>query len=62
MDKNSYMGFFLIVLIMIGSYFFLKGPADQAKKLQAQQDSIKAVQAAAKKPSPTTAKFDSTKK
>ena len=27
MDKNSYMGFFLIVLIMIGSYFFLKGPA-----------------------------------
>lgn len=62
MDKNSYMGFFLIVLIMIGSYFFLKGPADQAKKLQAQQDSIKAVQAAAKKSSPATAKFDSTKK
>ncbi|MGZ3945359.1 MAG: membrane protein insertase YidC, partial [Mucilaginibacter sp.] len=62
MDKNSYMGFFLIVLIMIGSYFFLKGPADQAKKLQAQQDSIKAVQAATEKPSATTAKFDSTKK
>jgi len=62
MDKNSYMGFFLIVLIMIGSYFFLKGPADQAKKLQAQQDSIKAVQAATKKQSPATARFDSTKK
>src|SRR5579863_2913709 len=62
MDKNSYMGFFLIVLIMIGSYFFLKGPAVQAKKLQAQQDSIKAVQAAAKKQSPAAVKFDSAKK
>jgi YidC/Oxa1 family membrane protein insertase len=62
MDKNSYMGFFLIVLIMIGSYFFLKGPADQAKKLQAQQDSIKTAQAAAKRQSPVAAKADSSKK
>ena len=44
MDKNSYIGFFLIVAIMIGSYFFLKAPADQVKKERAkqeQQDSIR---------------------
>lgn len=62
MDKNSYLGFFLIVLIMIGSYFFLKGPADKAKQLEAHNDSVKMAQAAATKQTPAAAKFDSTKK
>src|SRR5579872_2921508 len=51
MDKNSYIGFFLIVLIMAGSYFFLKGPADQARKEKAkqeQQDSLRRVDSLAK--------------
>jgi YidC/Oxa1 family membrane protein insertase len=58
MDKNTYTGFFLIVLIMIGSYFFLKGPSDKAKQ-QIKQDSIKNAAAQAKK---ATATFDTSKK
>lgn len=51
MDKNSYIGFFLIVAIMIGSYFFLKAPADQVKRdraKQEQQDSIRRADSLAK--------------
>ena len=53
MDKNTYTGFFLIVLIMIGSYFLLKGPSDQAKQQIKQRDSIAAAQASAKKAAAT---------
>jgi YidC/Oxa1 family membrane protein insertase len=51
MDKNTYTGFFLIVAIMIGSYFFLKAPADQVRREKAkqeQQDSIRRVDSLAK--------------
>jgi len=61
MDKNTYTGFFLIVLIMIASYFFLKGPSDKAKQ-QIKQDSIKNAEAQAKKPAATPAKLDTSKK
>lgn len=61
MDKNTVTGFILILLIMAGSYFFLRGPADQAKKLQAQQDSIR-MAAAAKKTLTPVAKADTIKK
>ncbi|HEX3384469.1 MAG TPA: YidC/Oxa1 family insertase periplasmic-domain containing protein, partial [Mucilaginibacter sp.] len=61
MDKNTYTGFFLIVLIMIGSYFLLKGPSDQAKQQVKQRDSIAAAQASAKKAA-TTPKSDTSKK
>ena len=61
MDKNTITGFILIVLIMIGSYFFLRGPADQAKKEAARQDSIK-MAAAAKKSTVPIAKADTIKK
>lgn len=40
MDKNSYTGFFLIVLIMIGSYFLLKPSDADVKKEKHTQDSI----------------------
>ncbi|MBS1529373.1 MAG: membrane protein insertase YidC, partial [Bacteroidetes bacterium] len=60
MDKNTYTGFFLIVLIMIGSYFLLKGPSDQAKQQIKQRDSIAAAQAAKK--AATTAQSDTSKK
>ncbi len=66
MDKNTYTGFFLIVAIMIGSYFFLKGPADDAKKAKAkqeQQDSIRRADSLAKVKAAVGAKpkFGSTK-
>ncbi|MGN6639248.1 MAG: YidC/Oxa1 family insertase periplasmic-domain containing protein, partial [Mucilaginibacter sp.] len=60
MDKNTYTGFFLIVLIMLGSYFLLK-PSDadiKKEKLRQHQDSLK--KASTKNTSVTTAKFDST--
>ncbi|MFI5162441.1 MAG: membrane protein insertase YidC [Sphingobacteriales bacterium] len=63
MDKNTYTGFFLIVIIMIGSYFFLRGPADQAKKEKAkqeQQDSLKRADSIAKAKVPV--KADTSKK
>jgi YidC/Oxa1 family membrane protein insertase len=41
MDKNTYTGFFLIVLIMLGSYFFLRPTDAQLKKEKMVQDSIK---------------------
>src|ERR1700712_1320483 len=62
MDKNTYTGFFLIVLIMLGSYFFLK-PSDadiKKEKLRNHLDSLK--KAETQKPQANTAKFDSTKK
>jgi YidC/Oxa1 family membrane protein insertase len=62
MDKNTYTGFFLIVLIMLGSYFFLK-PSDadiKKEKLRNHLDSLKKAETA--KPQANTAKFDSTKK
>ena len=63
MDKNTYTGFFLIVLIMLGSYFFLK-PSDaeiKKEKLLQHQDSLKRA-AATKSTVANTAKFDTTKK
>jgi YidC/Oxa1 family membrane protein insertase len=62
MDKNTYTGFFLIVLIMLGSFYLLKpSEADIKKeKLKQQQDSIK--KASATKTTASTVKFDTTKK
>jgi len=40
MDKNSYTGFILIVVIMIGSYFLLKPSDAEIKKEKHLQDSI----------------------
>jgi len=60
MDKNTYTGFFLIVVIMIGSYFFLKGPSDKAKQ-QVQQAAAKRTDDSLKAVAKTT-KFDTTKK
>lgn len=62
MDKNTYTGFFLIVLIMLGSYFLLK-PSDadiKKEKLRQHQDSLK--KATVKNNSATTAQFDTTQK
>lgn len=47
MDKNTYTGFILIVLIMLGSYFLLKPSDAELKKEQLVQDSIKRAKAAA---------------
>jgi len=41
MDKNTYTGFFLIVLIMLGSYFLLRPSDAELKKEKLVQDSIK---------------------
>lgn len=46
MDKNTYTGFILIVLIMLGSYFLLKPSDAEMKKEQLVQDSIKRAKAA----------------
>src|SRR6185312_4175371 len=48
MDKNSYTGFFLIVLILIGSWLFLKPSDADIKKEKHVQDSIAAVKNAHK--------------
>jgi YidC/Oxa1 family membrane protein insertase len=47
MDKNTYTGFILIVLIMLGSYFLLKPSDAEMKKEQLVQDSIKRAKATA---------------
>ncbi len=62
MDKNTYTGAFLIILIVLGSFYFLKPSAAdiQKEKLKQHLDSLKKV-AATKTPA-TTAKFDTTKK
>jgi YidC/Oxa1 family membrane protein insertase len=60
MDKNTYTGFFLIVLIMLGSYFLLKPSDTELKKEQRLQDSLKRV-AAAKAPA-AAIKTDTAKK
>ncbi len=59
MDKNTYTGFFLIVLIIIGSYFLLRPSEAELKKEKLVQDSIK--RAAATK-AVTPIKTDSVKK
>jgi YidC/Oxa1 family membrane protein insertase len=62
MDKNTYTGFFLIVLIMLGSFYLLK-PSDadiKKEKLKQHQDSLKKVSAIIAPPA--SAKFDTTKK
>jgi YidC/Oxa1 family membrane protein insertase len=46
MDKNTYTGFFLIVLILIGSYFLLRPSEADIKKEKLVQDSIKRAVAA----------------
>jgi YidC/Oxa1 family membrane protein insertase len=61
MDRNTITGFILIVAIMLGSYLFLKSPADQVKKQQATQDSLKRVEALKKTAAPAV-KTDTTKK
>ena len=62
MDKNTYTGAFLIILIVLGSFYFLKPSAAdiQKEKLKQHQDSLK--KAAETKTPATTAKFDTTKK
>ncbi len=65
MDKNSYIGFFLIVAIMVGSYFYLKAPADQIRKEKAkqeQQDSIRRADSLAKVKAAVGTKSDTSKK
>lgn len=60
MDKNSYMGFVLIVAIMIGSYFLLKPSDAELKKEKHLQDSI-AMAKTAHKPA-AALKADTSKK
>src|ERR1700761_4929341 len=60
MDKNTYTGFFLIVLIMAGSYFLLKPSDAEVKKEKLLQDSIQKAKTVKKSAEPL--KFDSTKK
>ena len=57
MDKNTFTGLFLIMLIMVGSFFLLKPSADEVKKEQerAHLDSLKRAGIVAK-----TAKTDTT--
>src|ERR1700761_1449656 len=62
MDRNTITGFILIVAIMVGSYFFMKAPADQVKREQAKKDSIERVEAAKKKIAAPVVKTDTTKK
>jgi YidC/Oxa1 family membrane protein insertase len=61
MDKNTYTGFFLIVLIMLGSYFLLKPSDAELKKEKLVQDSIKRA-VAAKAATTSTIKTDTAKK
>ncbi|MFB9845055.1 membrane protein insertase YidC [Mucilaginibacter ginsenosidivorans] len=62
MDKNTYTGFFLIVLIVIGSYFLLKPSDADIKKEKLLQDSLKRVAAATATFPANTIKTDTTKK
>lgn len=61
MDKNTYTGFFLIVLIVIGSYFLLKPSDAEIKKEKLLQDSLKKVAAATVKTPANTLKADTSK-
>ncbi len=60
MDKNTYTGFFLIVLIMLGSYFLLRPSDAELKKEKLVQDSIK--RAATAKATAAPVKTDTVKK
>jgi YidC/Oxa1 family membrane protein insertase len=60
MDKNTYTGFFLIVLIMLGSYFLLRPSEAELKKEKLVQDSIK--RATTAKTAASTIKADTIKK
>nr|WP_294946784.1 membrane protein insertase YidC [uncultured Mucilaginibacter sp.] len=61
MDRNTFTGLFLIMIIMGASIYFMQPSADAIKKEKelAHQDSLKRAGA---KPAPTTAKFDTVKK
>ncbi len=43
MDRNTFTGLFLILLILVGSTFLLKPSQEQVKKEQLHQDSLKAI-------------------
>lgn len=43
MDRNTFTGLFLILLILVGSTFLLKPTQDQVKKEQLHQDSLRAI-------------------
>ncbi|HVS94072.1 MAG TPA: membrane protein insertase YidC [Mucilaginibacter sp.] len=62
MDKNTYTGFFLIILIILGSYFLLKPSSAELKKEQLLQDSIKKAKELKQTSNLKNVKFDSTKK
>jgi YidC/Oxa1 family membrane protein insertase len=62
MDRNTFTGLFLIMLILVGSFFLLK-PSDaeiKKEKERAHLDSLK--RAGIAKPTTAAAKFDTTKK
>lgn len=61
MDKNTFTGLFLILVILVGSFFLMKPSADEIKKEQQKQhqDSLKR---AGVKPAPAAAKADTANK
>ena len=54
MDKNTFTGFFLILVILVGSTYFLKPNEEQLKREQQVQDSIKNAKAGKKLPAAKT--------
>jgi YidC/Oxa1 family membrane protein insertase len=62
MDKNTFTGLFLILVILVGSFFLMKPSADEIKKEQQKQhmDSLK--RAGIKPAAPAAAKTDSATK
>ena len=62
MDRNTFTGFFLILVILVGSFFLMKPSADEIKKEKERQhiDSLK--KEGVKTPAATTVKTDTTAK
>jgi YidC/Oxa1 family membrane protein insertase len=62
MDRNTFTGLFLIAVILVGSFFFMKPSEEEAKKARQieHQDSLK--KAGLLKPAPAVAKADTSNK
>ncbi|MES2279661.1 MAG: membrane protein insertase YidC [Bacteroidota bacterium] len=63
MDRNTFTGLFLIMIILVGSFFLMK-PSDADIKKEKERNHLDSLKKAGlvKTPSATTAKFDTTKK
>jgi len=62
MDRNTFTGLFLIMIILVGSFFLMKPNEAEVKKERAKEHADSLKRAGVAKPAAAVAKFDTTKK